>query len=656
MHFSLTYYIWLKLTLLFLSVLFSTHFIHAQSSPIQELKTKLFQTRDDSSKVFILYDLANKLIYTKPDTSIYYALQIDSLSQKSDFKKGHALALNSLGNAHWAKGNLREGLSYFIQSEEVAKEIGDANLIAKNIGSMGLIYRAAGNYETSLSYYREALPLFFKLDNWERIAVTYNNIGKCYLEMGMPDSATHFLNMAHPIAEENRPSMIPTLTFNHADVFFRQKDYVQAEHRVEKSLAAAQQFRDERTIIRGKQMLAEIRLWQGKVEEAEALAHEATLKAEATRVKELIYICYETLSHVYAKKKDFDQAYHFLNLYNIYKDSVQNEDIRERLNFLDFEQQQKEISLLTKEKELEKAMSQRQKTSIYILSVLLVIIVMLAFILYRGRHRKSAANKLLQLKNDEIHRQKEEMSVQAQKLQNLNQLKNKLFSIISHDLRSPLNTLSGSLNLVQNELIDREDFKAFLPELIKNVSYTTTLLDNLLHWAKHQLEGTEINPEKVNLKKLAKLKTDSLQNQADHKNIKLINLIHEEIFVFADEIMIHIVLHNLLSNAIKFCKSGDQISLSIFHQDGYAVVCVKDTGMGIDPANLGKLFSETSFSTRGTANEKGTGLGLILCKEFLEKNGGKIWVESIQGEGSRFYFSLKLYNQQFFSREVVDLV
>ncbi|WPP50441.1 tetratricopeptide repeat-containing sensor histidine kinase [Catalinimonas niigatensis] len=621
-------------------------FLHAQPSTVQSLKVKLSEAKEDSSKIFLLYDLANKLIYTRPDTAVYYAMQADSLSKKLNFIKGHILALNSLGNAHWAKGNLREGLSYFIQSKEAAKESGDADLTAKNIGSMGLIYRAAGNHQAALSYYREALPLFFKLNNWERVAVTYNNLGKCFLEMGQYDSATYYFNLAYPIASENRPNILPILTFNHSDVFFRQKDYVQAEIYVDQSLVAAQQFKDERTIIRGRQMLAEIKLWQGKIEDAQILAIEAAKKAEATQVKELISICYETLSHVYAKKNDFNKAYHFLGLYNSYRDSIQSEDIQERLDFLDFEQQQKEIILLTKEKEIEKKMSRRQQAYIYVLSFLVVIIAVLAFVLYQGRHRKSEANKLLQLKNNEIHRQKEEMSAQADKLQNLNQLKNKLFSIISHDLRSPLNTLSGSLYLVQNELIDHKDFKAFLPELIKNVSFTTTLLDNLLHWAKNQLEGTEINPEKVNLKKLAHLKTELLQNQADHKNIRLINEIQHEIYVFADEIMIQIVLQNLLSNAIKFCRSGDQVTLSWEHQEKYVNICVRDTGMGMDQEKQEKLFNSTSFSTRGTANEKGTGLGLLLCKDFVEKNGGKIWVESTLGQGSIFCFSLELYHQQ----------
>lgn len=646
MQFKYLYFICGRLSISLVLIICCCGELIAQSAPIDLLRKNLAATASDSTKIHLWYELANKLIYTQPDSSIIYASKIDSLSNQISYKKGNVLALNSLGNAYWAKGSLKDGLSYFIQSKEAALEINDANLIAKNIGSMGLIYRAAGNHKAALSYYRQALPLFITLQNEERIAVTYNNMGKCFLEMAEYDSATHYFNLSYPLARTHRPGMISILTFNHSDVFFRKKDYEQAEKYLKTSLQTSHSFKDARMIIRSKQMLSEIKLAQDSIMYAKSLALEAVLKAETTTVKELMYHCYETLSHVYARTYNYDSAYHFLNLFNLYKDSILNEDIQEKISFLDFEQQQKEIMMLTKEKKIEQEMRIKQRASIYILSVLLIVIAVLAIILYKSKHQKTTDNKILQLKNDEINRQKEEMAAQADKLQNLNQLKNKLFSIISHDLKSPLNSLSGSLELVQRGLIDSNEFKIFLPELIKNVSYTNTLLDNLLHWAKNQLEGPEINPENINLKKIAGLKIELLRHQAEHKKVKLNNEINEDAIVIADEIMIQIVLQNLLSNAIKFCRSGDEIFLRLDYQNEYVITCIQDTGTGIDKENLEKIFSETSFSTRGTANEKGTGLGLMLCKDFVEKNGGKIWVESNLGGGSTFYFSLKLYSQE----------
>ncbi len=646
MHNKASYCFCKKLSAVFIVTLLGMGHLFAQHSSIQDLTLELSQAPEDSNKVYLYFQMADRFLHTHPEQSKEYIANGDQLSRKLGFTKGNAMAFNSLANLEWAQGNLREAISYLIESKNLAREIEDNDLIAKNIACIGLIYRAAGNHQVALFHYREAIQLFIKSKNTKRIAVLYNNLGKCFLEMGILDSSTYYFETALPLAENSLPLLLPHLAFNYADALYRQKKYVEAEKHLLNSLELATQYEDERNDIRAKQLLADIRFKQGKIDEAESLVKEALQNAERIKLEKENYQGYVTLAKIYRTKNDFDLAYHYLNLYNVYRDSIQQESMQARLDFLNFEQQQKEILLLTHEKAFEKAMRQRQKYSIYILSFLLVVIALLAYVLYRGRHRKSTANKLLQLKNTEINHQKEEMSAQADKLHNLNQLKNKLFSIISHDLRSPLNTLSGSLNLVQNGLIDQQEFQSFVPELIKNVSFTTTLLDNMLHWAKNQLEGTVINPEKINIKSLAKLNTESFQQQANHKNVTLINQIESKIYVFADEIMVQIVLQNLLTNAIKFCRSGDTITLSCLLKDNFAIVCVADTGRGISQENLTKLFDVNSFSTRGTANEKGTGLGLMLCKDFIEKNSGKIWVDSTVNQGSTFCFSLMLHEEQ----------
>ncbi|WKN30376.1 ATP-binding protein [Porifericola rhodea] len=611
---------------------------------------------EDSNKVIFLHQIANRLIYTQPDLSIAYSKQADSLAQALGFTKGQALALNSMGNANWCKGNLKEGLSLYLESKEIAEQIGDQNLVARNIGSMGLIYRSAADYEAALAAYRAALPMFFSLKNMERIAVTYNNMGKCYMEKGELDSAIHFYELSQPLAKVHRPNMVPGLTFNYADALFRKKDLPAAETLLEKSLQSARKFDDTRTIIRGKQLLSEIMLMKNEIDKAEVLAHQAVQAAEPTDVKELIYKSYATLANVYNAKKDFQNAYRYLNLYNQYKDSIQSEGTQEKLDFLVFEQQRREIEMLTKEKEMEQHIREKQRYLIYALLGLVVLIAVLAFVLYRSSRSMSFANNLLKRKNDEVKQQKEEITAQADKLQRLNHLKDKLFSIISHDLRSPLNTLFGSLSLIQNGLIKKEEFDYMLSEILKNVNYTTSLLDNLLHWAKTQLEGSDINKEKVNLKRLASIKVELLQNQAQHKNVQLVNKINENTYVYADEVMIQIVIQNLLSNAIKFCKPNDEIYLEVTPQGDQVIFSVKDTGLGMKEETLNKLFKESSFnSTTGTANEKGTGLGLLLCKDFVEKNGGTIWAESAEGQGSTFYFSLPVFHEAEVKKALASL-
>ena len=608
-------------------------------SLLQQLAT----ARPDSNKVMLLNALSVSYLYMRPQQSLDYAFEADSLSLALGFERGNALSLNSMGAAYWSLGKLELGLQHFILSKELAHRLQDDYLEAKNLGNIGIIYASADNHASAIAHYRKALRLFKDLQHEERIAVTYNNLARSYIEIEQFDSAEWYLELALPIAEANTAALLPILYFKKADLYFRQKKYDEALLYLEKCKSVALQYDEQRSLIRSKQMLAEIRLKEGKVEEAAELAGEAARQAEIASMKELEYQTLATLSKTYAARASFDSAYYYLKLSIAHKDSLQKKEDQQKLNFMNYERQRREIDILTQENKMEQMLGQRARTQVYLLTGLLVLLVMLIVVLYRSRHMKNKANQLLQERNHDVKRQKEDYARQASQLQELNQMKDKLLSIISHDLKSPLNSISGSLDLVKEGLIDQQEFKMFLPELIKNVSYTNNLLDNLLHWARNQLEGSSINQEKINLKYLAYNKTELLRSQAELKNIRLQSEISQPIFVMADDIMIQIVLQNLISNAIKFCKSGDSITISAFQREEEGVLCVADTGMGISKEQQSLLFGRQSFTTRGTANEKGTGLGLILCKEFIDKNMGRIWVDSEPGKGSRFCFALPIF-------------
>lgn len=225
-------------------------------------------------------------------------------------------------------------------------------------------------------------------------------------------------------------------------------------------------------------------------------------------------------------------------------------------------------------------------------------------------------------------------------LQALNQLKDRLFSIISHDLRSPLNTLLSIVTLTNEGQITEEELKAFLPEISKNLGYTTGLVNNLLQWSKSQLKGEVMQPVNIDLHKKTNGILELVQKSASDKKLVISNTIPADTTAYADSDMIQAVLRNLISNAIKFSNIGGEINISATNGGGQTTVCVSDNGVGIDATGLNKIFGLESFTTRGTINEQGTGLGLLLCKDFVEKNKGKIWVESSPGHGSKFYFSL----------------
>jgi len=234
-----------------------------------------------------------------------------------------------------------------------------------------------------------------------------------------------------------------------------------------------------------------------------------------------------------------------------------------------------------------------------------------------------------------------QLSAQAAKLEELNQLKDKLLSIISHDLRSPLASLKQMLDMMMDEIIGERDLRNLVPKLSGNLKNTTELLDNLLYWTKNQMEGITTDATLFDPGEIIQNNIALMENTAAHKDLKLQATIEDDYFAFGDRNMIDLVVRNLLSNAIKFSNKGGVIDIELKRTDEQLLISVHDQGVGIPKTNLPKLFTSLSLSTTGTHNEKGTGLGLMLCKDFVEKNGGSIWAESEPGKGTTFYFTLK---------------
>jgi signal transduction histidine kinase len=258
--------------------------------------------------------------------------------------------------------------------------------------------------------------------------------------------------------------------------------------------------------------------------------------------------------------------------------------------------------------------------------------------------RKNAA---LHKKNGEIKQQKREIAdkakllkVQKQKLSELNGVKDKLFSVVAHDLRAPLYGLRHLFSNMQQYNLPAEEVKEKLPQVLTDVNHTIGLMENLLHWAKSQMNDNAVKIVTVDIALLVESTIKQLYQQAAAKNIYIENSILQPVLVFGDKDMIGLVLRNLLSNAIKFTPQGGYIEIGLQDQDAFVQVYVQDTGVGISAAALQKINARNYYTTTGTESESGTGLGLMLCKEFLAKNGGSLFIESKEGHGSRFFFTV----------------
>lgn len=255
-------------------------------------------------------------------------------------------------------------------------------------------------------------------------------------------------------------------------------------------------------------------------------------------------------------------------------------------------------------------------------------------ILYFMRKEAESYQEEAEIKNSQLSLEKEEM-------EKLNFTKDKIFTIISHDLRSPIASLQSLLTLLNDDTIGKEDFKKATVGLEKQVFQLRNSLDELLTWSKAQLHGINPVPETINLRQAVVQVVSVLKTAARGKRIIITTQLDSELEVQCDPNMLHSILTNLVSNAIKFTPVGGAISISAEAREKEVLIQVEDTGVGISAENIKKILNPSIlFTTRGTNNEKGTGLGLAMCKEFVEKNSGKFEIRSEDGKGSRFIISL----------------
>ena len=269
----------------------------------------------------------------------------------------------------------------------------------------------------------------------------------------------------------------------------------------------------------------------------------------------------------------------------------------------------------------------------------------IAFIFYGlfliKRENTDYQHSILQQK-EEITGNEKLLQHQTKELTELNAFKNRLFSIIAHDLKSPIYALKNLFQNMQQYDLPAEEIKGMVPEVVNELTYTTSLMENLLLWARSQMVSDALRPQQIDVAGLMTEVTKLLRLQAEAKKIRVKLEADNTIFIFADKDMVSLILRNLLSNAIKYTPEKGSITVGARKDLSGVEIFVKDTGRGISREALEKILLNNYYTTKGTAGESGTGLGLMLCREFLTRNGGKMHIESQPGKGSVFSFILPL--------------
>jgi Signal transduction histidine kinase len=350
--------------------------------------------------------------------------------------------------------------------------------------------------------------------------------------------------------------------------------------------------------------------------------------------------CHNLLAKAYEKKGDFKTSLEHMKLYVQFSDSMAQKEKYQQLATLEkrYETERKENQIARLQAKQQLTMIELRKNKqlkqLGITSALLLLL--LLFFIWLKYLDKTKSNKLLASKNRVIEKSEKELRV-------LNASKNKFFSIIAHDLKNPLHTVLGYSHLLSDEYehFNETERRKFAGDIYKSTNNIFRLLQNLLEWSRTQTGRLNFSPEVVEYQKILDSSMSVLKNLADQKHIEIKTGNDPDLRIFADPQMIETVLRNLINNAIKFTPEGGHIEVAAKESNGQILISVVDSGVGISEEDSQNLFKiDSKVKRKGTNNEDGSGLGLILCHEFVSKHNGQIWVNSVPGKGSEFVFTI----------------
>ncbi len=539
-----------------------------------------------------------------------------------------------LGSVFSLQGHHDFALNKLLESSYISKKINDNLALHKIYNNLAVTYGNKEDYKNALKYIHLSHIIINKLGLENEKIISFMNLGYFNLKVKKYDKATVFLQKALTLNKGGKLKRLHSYTYsNLANVYFETEQYNKAIRYYNKSLKIAEDIDDLYGSIYSYNGLAKVYLSKNDYTNALNIATKALCISEDLQSISQIS---ESLANLYQITKAEGKSKEALIYYErhmAYKDSISNKENATDIARLEanFEYQLKEEQLIAKNK---KEIA-NQQYYIYIATASLIVFIIIILLIQRNRKIEKKLIVLLEGKNITlINREKE--------LKNLNTTKNKLFSIIGHDMRGPIDNLSQLLDLLTSKEISDKDFMNFIPMLKKDVRSISFTLNNLLSWGNSQIRGSDTYQRRINLYDVIKENEDFLKVSASAKSITITNKVNESIFVWADENQISVVFRNLISNAIKFTPEHGIITLSSKEEAGNYYIIIKDSGIGISKDIIDTIFNKNTFeSTYGTNNEKGTGLGLNLCKEMLKKNGGEISLESELNQGSSFIIRLK---------------
>jgi signal transduction histidine kinase len=648
-------------------------------------------------------NLANLYSYSDIDSAYFYANKALESSEKAGYKNGKAEAFYLLAFFNNRIGKHNEAIDNLENAIKIYTELGDSSYLVGCYNNLGVLYSYSTDQKTSLEYFIKAMNMAEQINETFALSEAYSNIGSNYEFLKEYVSALKYYNKAlevdlktlnqHNIAfsyitlgginlklqryESARDSLMKAKQFisvvddnyRKTELYIYLSDYYIETDQLDSAIYNIKVAKEINSKEKYNTLDADILTLEGdllfkqkKYSECLVFYDNAIEQFLNQNILDGLYEIYMSKSEALSELGKHEKAFETFKKAQKLNEDFKPQEIAKTLGeFENAERIKEETTKLRLEQEI---LNQKDRNEILVvraklhaaifsIAFLLVIVALVIYFYVVNRKHNLILRENYYVIRDQKRQLEEnflELKTNEEKLTALNATKDKFFSIIAHDLKNPFNVLVGLSDIVINDPDVRhsEDFEEIMDGIFKTAKSGYNLLDNLLVWARSQTGGLEYKPEMVNLSEIVATNMAFFSESAKAKNIDVCSSVPSILEVYADYNMMSFIVRNLLNNAIKFSYPNGKIEIRANKRNDFHVFTIQDFGTGMKTETMEKLFKiESTNPSTGTANETGTGLGLLICKEFVEKNSGEIWVESEKGIGSSFHFSIPVKKEDF---------
>ncbi|MBN2480862.1 MAG: tetratricopeptide repeat protein [Bacteroidales bacterium] len=619
-----------------LLILASVKAFSQDNASVSDSLVRFMESMPDSSKTEILITLCDEMKYNHPEIAFEYGQQAIDLAK--DLNHPH-----QIGKAYMAVAEIYilwslydSAMDYLLLSLDQFEITDNKQELAICCNNIGIVYMSAGEYQNAANYFNKARELNRELGNYSQIVNNLVNMGSNYIKQDSTEKGLSYYLVSLMIADSLNMEEAKINLLNEIGLGYHQLG--RYEDALQNYYQALELLKNNPNAYTRATTLANIAASYHEGQNHPAAlryAQEALDLSKTNKFNRITWITTRMLSEIYAAQNNYRLAYDYLAEHKIISDTLMYVEKTEELLKIqaryDLDKKEQEIEMLRSENEQNRKSIQTRSIIIVAIASLLSILVTLIFILVRLNRKYRELNYRLTL--------------QGKELEALNDQKDKFFSFVAHNLKNPFNTIMGFAELMQRctDTKDAEKVRQYSNLIYNLSSQVQKVLSNLLEWSRLQRRTFEFKPETIELSSLIKDVMEMNNKEAARKDIHFELTGHENVYAFADRTMITTVMQNLISNAINFTLPSGKISISCRSRDNHAEVSVSDNGVGLEEEDIPKLFQFDILKTKiGTGENKGAGLGLILCKEMVERNGGAISVKSEIGKGSEFSFTLPI--------------